>query len=800
MAHMDTASRVCYEFGPFRIDPDHEVVLRDGQPVAITPKAFEVLLELVRRDRDVVSKDDLMQAVWPDRIVEEANLSQCVFLLRKLLGDTHEDRRYIVTLPGRGYRFAAPVRIVLPEAGRGMTEPEPSVAQVVVQTAPAIAAESGEPPITHAQPWFWKWWLALPASVVVFAVVAGSAWLLRGIARPHVTLGAADPVVVADFVNTTGDPVFDGTLQQGLAVQLQQSPALSLISQDRIQLTLRRMRQPANVALTPPLAREVCERTASAVVLDGSIARLGSAYVLGLQARDCQTGKVLDEEQTQAARKEDVLKALDAVAIGFRNHIGESLTTIAQHHTPLAEATTPSLEALKAYSEGWRVHYSSGPVAAIPLFQRAIALDPQFAMAYAALGRMYGDLGTAALSAQSTRAAWQLREHTSDQERFFIDASYQLQVTGNLQAARQVCEAWVRDYPTAVVPRGFLAGIVDAVSGERRKALAQAKQIVAMDPDFVVGYTILAYAYTDLGSFPEAETTLRRAARRGLAMPDLTELEYDLAFLQSDQAGMARVAANQDIADVRDGMLYHQSLALGYSGRMREASALSAQAIALATQDSQRERAALFQSGSALMKAFYGDAALARQDAEQALSLSNERDAEFGAAFALAMAGDVQKAGQLAGDLETRYPEDTSVRFSYLPALRAQLALDAGQPGRAIELLQVAVPYDLGHTRSSTHGMFGSMYTVYVRGESYLAERDGVSAAAEFRKILDRPGVVISDPVGVFARLQLARAYAMQGDAARAKTAYHDLQAVWKNADQGLLIVRDAAVENARLH
>lgn len=792
---MDTASRVCYEFGPFQIDPDREVMLRDGQPVAITPKAFEVLLELVRRDRDVVPKDELMQAVWPDRIVEEANLSQCIFLLRKLLGDTCEERRYIVTLPGRGYRFAAPVRTVVRDDQRE-DAPHPPAAEAGSTDVAVTAYENAQRETGRRRAMPWKF--VLPAGLAVVAFTFGLALVLW---RPvQANLHSADPLLVADFTNTTDDAVFDDTLRQGLAVQLQQSPSLRLISDDRVQRALRLMGQPADVALTPALAREVCERANGGIVLDGSISRLGSSYVLGLQARDCQTGKVLDEEQIQSAGKEGVLKALDAVATGFRNHIGESLATIAQHNIPLVDATTSSLEALKAYSEGWKVQYASGSAAAIPLFQRAVALDPQFAMAYASLGRMYGDLGAAALSTQSTHEAWQLRAHTSDQERFFIDASYQLQVTGNLQAAQPICEAWIRTYPAAVLPHAFLAGIIYPVSGERRKALAQAKQVVALDPDFVSGYAILAYAYTDLGAYPDAEVTLRLATQRGLAMPDLTELAYDLAFLQSDQAGMARAAANPDAADVRDWMLYHQALALGYTGRLREARVLSEQAVALATQGSQRERAALFDSGSALMESFYGNTALARQDAEQALSLSNERDAEFGAAFALALAGNVQKAGELADDLSARYPEDTSVHFSYLPALRAQLALDRRQPDKAIELLQVAAPYDLGHPRSSMHGMFGATYTVYVRGEGYLAKRNGAAAAAEFRKILERPGVIISDPVGALARLQLARAYVMQGDAVNAKIAYRDLHTVWKNADQNLPVVRGAAAENARLH
>lgn len=783
---MNTAPKIVYAFGPYRLDPDQERLLRDGQPVAVTPKAFEVLLALVRRSREVVSKDELMRMVWPHTVVEEANLSQSIFMLRKALGDTSGMRHYIVTLPGRGYRFAEPVREITPnddDAERSRWQP---TAAPVLDRA-VVSSPRG------------RWKYALVLGVALIALLIGAAILVRTY-RPAM-LATADPVLVADFVNRTGDPVFDETLRQGLAVQLQQSPLLSLISQDRIQQTLRMMDRPADVPLTPALAREICERTSSSIVLDGSIAKLGSAFVVGLQARDCASGKVLDTEQAQAMKREDVLGALDEIAGKFRSRIGESGAMIARHNTPLTEATTASLAALKAYSQAVRVQAAAGSAAALPLFERAVAIDPDFAMAHALLGRVYGDLGDSARAMHSTGEAWRLRSHSSDAERLFIEASYQLEVTGNMGAARRVCESWIRTYPRAMIPQAFLAGIVEPVFGNYRAAVAHAREAIARDPDFVIGYGILAYGYQYQGDLAGATRSLDMAAARKLSTPELVLQRYDIAFLRGDQREMDRQASMaKDLSGAEDWMAFHQALALAYRGRVRQADVLSEQATALAMLASQSERAGLFKAGAAWRAALFGDVSDAQRDARAALELSNNRYVEFGAAFALALAGDAAQARALAADLWARFPGDTTVRFSQLPALYAQLAIDGGKPAQAIEALRIATPYEFGAPRSSMHGSFGALATVYVRGEAYLALHRGADAAAEFRKVLAHPGVVGSDPVGALARLQLARAYAMEGDEGKAQDVYRELEALWHGADAGTPAVRQAAAENARLH
>lgn len=631
---------------------------------------------------------------------------------------------------------------------------------------------------------------ALTAALAVFL----AAYLLFHRATPRLT--NKDTIVLADFTNTTGDPVFDGTLSQGLAVQLQQSPFLSLVPRERIQHLLRLMGRPADARLTPDLAREICQRTGSAAVLEGSIASLGSQYVLGLSAQACRTGEILDREQFQVAKKEEVLAALGQAASRFRTRAGESLASVGRYDTPLAEATTPSLEALKAYSTGLKVLYSIGSAAAVPFFRNAVEIDPNFSMAHAWLGRMYGDLGEFDLSAGSTRAAYRLRDRASDRERFFIAASYDLQVTGNLEKAQQTCQAWVQAYARDIIPHAMLSGIIYPSFGEYERAVEEARRAIGLDPDFAVGHAILAFAYQELDRVADSETALRRALERKLEIPDFTVQRFDLAFLRGDDAAMERLAA----LDRRDSgseawITDHEAFVLAYRGRLRQAELKQKRAAELARQTGERERAAQFEAGAAVWKALFGDAAEARRGAAAALSLSKARDVEYGAAFALALSGNAAHAKALANDLARRFPEDTSVKFSYLPVLHALLVIGHNQPAKAVELLQTAVRYELGTPRSSMHAFFGALYPVYVRGLAHLAGGDGPNAAVEFQKILDHRGIVISDPLGAVARLQLARAYALSGNQARAKSAYEDLFALWKDADPDLPILEAARRE-----
>ena len=640
------------------------------------------------------------------------------------------------------------------------------------------------------------WKVIVPAAIALLTLSVSGYFYFH----PKPKLTDKDTIVLADFTNSTGDPVFDGALRQGMAVQLEQSPFLSLISENRIQNALRLMGQPADAPLTPETAGEICERTGSAAVLDGSIASLGSQYVLGLRAKACGTGDVIAEEQVQAARKEDVLNALGQVATKLRGRVGESLATVEKHNTPLAEATTPSLEALKAYSEGWKVLSSNGPAAALPHFKRATEIDPQFAMAYSNLGNMYTNIGENDLSVEYTSKAYQLRDRVSDAEKFFITVHYHLDVTGNMEKAQQTCEAWAQTYPRAMPPHGILSGTIYPVLGRYEKAVEEGKKAIELDPDFGIAYNVLADSYQALDRLAAAENTLQQASDRKLEIPDLLVDRYEIAFLKADRAGMERVSAqSQGKSGTEDVISNQEAFALAYTGHLQQATSKSQRAVHLAQQSSEQERAALFETGAALREAFFGNTSAAKQSATTVLELSMGRDVEYGAAFALALSGDSSRPQKLAEDLERRFPEDTAVKFNYLPALRGLLALNDSEPAKAIELLKIAAPYELGSPPSTFYGFFGCTYPVYVRGEAYLAAHQGAEAATEFQKILDHPGIVVSDPIGVLAHWRLGRAYAMQGDTAKAKAAYQDFLTLWENADSDIPILKQAKTEYANL-
>ena len=768
-----------YLFGPFKVDPEKEVLSREGVPVPLTPKAFQILLVLLRRAPEAVTKDELMRAVWPDTFVEEANLSRNIFLLRKALGESPQDHRYVLTLPGRGYRLAEAVRTSVAEAETGIA-PAP---HVVPSSTTRESARTGS----------WRW-AAIAAALLL--VVSGAAYWSRLYGAP--VLNARDTVVLADFANSTGDQVFDETLRQGLAVQLEQSPFLSLTSEERIHQALRSMGQAPDAALTSTVALGVCQRTSSTAVLEGSIARLGSDYVLGLRLRNCRTGDVLRESQAQARQKEDVLSALSAMSRDFRKQIGESGATLQKFDTPIADATTPSFEALKAYSTGLKILYSSGSAAALPFFQHAIEIDPKFAMAHAFLGRMYGDLGEFDESAASTAQAYALRDHTSEHERFLIASSYHLQVTGNLEKAAQGLQVWEQTYPRDPIPHGFLSGIIYPNFGRFREAVTESRLAIDLDPTFGIGYAIRAYALASLDRFDEAGDVLRAADARGIHIPDFAVERYDLAFLEEDEAALRTAAAAASVEPGADAWVTnHQAFVAAYHGRMRDAHRFNERAVALAEQVGEHERAAQSAAGEAVRDAFIGDLSAARTSAETALARSRDRDVEYGAALALAISGDVPRASALLADLEKRFPEDTSARFNYCPSIRAAIALQRGNPAAAIDALQVNVPYELGAPRSSQHAFFGALYPVYLRGEAYLALKKGPEADVEFQKIIAHRGIVISDVIGALAHLQQARARALSNDRAGARTAYQAFFDLWKDADPDLPILADARAELA---
>jgi len=787
-------------FEDFELDLRSYQVRRSGRTLRLERIPMEVLFLLVQRPGQLVTREEIIEKLWGKNVFLDTDnaINTAIRKTRQVLKDDPEQPRFIQTVTGRGYRFIGQIsEVVVPEVKASDQEqtassPSPSAA---TRSAPmTIGATPASTSIGKRRK------VIVPAIVAVLALSVGGYFYFRR--TPKLT--DKDTIVLADFSNTTGDSVFDGTLRQGLAVQLEQSPFLSIISEQRIQQVLKLMGKPADARLTPEFAREICERTASAAVLDGSIASLGGQYVLGLRAEDCRTGDVLAEQQVQAARKEDVLNALGQIASKFRSRVGESLTTVKKYDVPLAEATTPPLEALKAYSAGWQVASSTGSAAAVPFFSRAIEIDPNFASAYAALGRMYGDIGESVLSAQNTNQAYQLREHASDQERFFISLTYELQVTGNLEKAQQICDLWVRAYPRASLPHGLLAGGIYPSIGKREESVEEAKIALGIDPDSSIGYSLLAGGYLALERTAEAEKTLQRASERKLDIPDFYVQRYVIAFLKGDRTGMEREAAlPREKPGADDWMSNAEGFVSAYSGHLQEARKMSRRAADLARKAERRDTEALYEADAAMREALFGNVSTARQRALDPLALSKSRDAEYEVAFELAFSGDVSRSQELTEDLSRRYPEDTMVRFTYAPTIRALVALNHNQPSKAVELLQTTISYEGGTPLEGGSEFLlgaGSFYPAYVRGLAYLAAHQGAEAAAEFQKILDHRGVVLCDPIGVLAHLQLGRAYALSGEKTRAKSAYHDFLTFWKDADPNIPILKRAQTEYASLN
>ena len=760
-----------YEFGPFRVDPDKQLLLREGEPVALTPKSFQILLVLIRQNKQIVTKDDLMKAVWPDTFVEEANLSRNIFMLRKALGDNAQDR-YIVTVPGQGYRLAEDVQLV-PERELSVVAASRTRMQVEVK-------ESGSPR------WLWLGALAL----VVVAIVAAWAFTHR---KPVLT--EKDTVVVADFVNTTGDPVFDGTLQQGFAVQLEQSPYLNLVPEDRIRGTLKMMGKDPETKVVGETAREVCERTGAAAVLEGSIAGLGTQYVLGMRAKNCQNGAVIDNQQVQLARREDVLKALTEVASRFRSKIGESLSSIQQHNTPLEEATTPSLEALKAYNTAMDIGLTKGFGAGVPLLKHAIELDPNFALAYAHLGLWYNSIGELLLAKECNAKAYELRNRVSERERFFITAVYERDSTGNLEKSLETLNAWATVYPRDFIPHGLLSGFASQGLGRYEDSIVESRRSLEVDPDRGPPYVNRAFSYLYMGKLDEADASAAEALNKGFQLPELYLARYHVAALRNDKAGMERAAIPAGVPQ-QDWMMHAQALFAARQGELETARRTSERAVSIALAENQKETAASYEAAEAVYEAFYGDTGLAKHSADAALKLSSGRDVVYAAAFALARAGEYSRAEALAVDLSKRFPEDTSVQFSYLPTLRALFALHRNEPAKAVEELEPAVQQEYAQTGVSFFAFFGNLYPTYVRGQAYVAQKNYPAAIAEFQKIVDHPGLVLSDPMGVITRVELARAYAAMGDKTKTAEMYKQVVEMWKEADKNPVIdqVKNEAV------
>ena len=783
---MSAETKVLYEFDKFRCDPREHLLLCHGKPVSLSPKSFEILVALIRSNGRLLKKDELMHQVWPDSFVEEANLTVNISALRKALGETSGGQQYIETVPKLGYRFVVPIAEHRQDSKPGPLAPTFAVERIVEKEDSSL----GVTPAPKVSARFRRWLLA--GAPLLFIAILVSVL----VSSRHAALTDKDSVVLADIANKTGDPIFDDALRQGLSSQLEQSPFLNLLSDERIAQTLSLMAQPKDSRLTYDLAREVCQRTASAAVLDGTIAQVGTQYLLTLKAVNCSSGDSLGSAEAQAADKNHVLDALGKVASEIRSKLGESLASVQKYDAPAESVTTPSLEALKAYSLGYQAMVVKSKYAdAIPLFQRAISLDPNFAMAYARMGTCYSDLNETVRSAENVSKAYALRNRVSEREKFYIASHYEMFVTGNLEAARKVYELSAQTYPrdTRLGNLGFLYSEL----GDYDKALAEYKEDLKLNPEQGDPYADLASAYLQLNRLDEAQATAREAQAHDLDVPEIDLNLYWVDFLRHDIGGMEREAAGlMGKPGDEDQMLNYESDTALYGGQLIKARALARRAIESAQKAEETEAAALYQADAAVREALVGNPDFAKHQALAALALSDGRDAEGLSAIALGLAGDPTRATRLADDLGKRFPENTIVQCNYLPTVHAAALLRSGDASKAIDSLAAAAPCELG-TNFVTLSF--ALYPVYVRGEAYLAAKQGTAAATEFQKILDHPGLVRSEPIGVLAHLQLGRAYALSGDTDKARSAYSDFFALWKAADSEIPILKEAKSEYLKL-
>jgi DNA-binding winged helix-turn-helix (wHTH) protein/tetratricopeptide (TPR) repeat protein len=764
-------------FGSFEADLKEEKLTKRGYRIRLQEQPFRILVVLLEHPGQLVTREEVRQKLWShDTFVKfDDALNTSMRKLREALNDSVHNPRFLETVRGQGYRFLAPIA----------WQPEP---QVVV---PITSRVRGNPYV----------WLAA-ALIVAGAAVAGY-WK---VSRPLSRITPQDTIVLADFANSTGDAIFDDTLKTAVSISLRQSPFLKVLSDSEVANTMQQMTRPANTNLTPEVARELCQRAGGKVYLAGSIASLGSEYVLGLRAVNCQSGDTVAQQQVTASSKENVLDALGKAASKLRGELGESLATVQKFDVPMARATTSSLEALKVYSLGLRAFIKNGPAAALPYDQRAVQLDPNFALGYDQLGLDYADLNQVGRASENFTKAFQLREHASEWERLAIGADYYLNATGELDKAAQTYEEWIKSYPRDDEPYSSL-GIVYASRGQYEKATEITTQALRLEPSLGAYANLASYALA-LQRFDEVRRITHEAQARKMDVFLFRSALYTLAFIGADSAAMAE--QQQWFAGKPEENL---GLALAsdtaaFGGQLGKAREFTKRAVDAAIRADSQESGAIWQANAALQEAAYGNATWARQSAARALKLAPaSKGVAVEAALAFAMAGDTARAESLAQDLNKRLPLDTQMQLLWLPAIQAQLALDRKDVADVLNAPQAASPIELGQI------LFGAnvscLYPVYVRGNVYLAAGQGGAATVEFQKILDHGGIVWNCWTGALAHLGLARAKALEvrtsrgadADAARvqALAAYKDFLTLWKDADPDIPVLIAAKAEYAKL-
>jgi DNA-binding winged helix-turn-helix (wHTH) protein/tetratricopeptide (TPR) repeat protein len=779
---MNREATLFYTFGPFRFDPRERLLLHEGRPVALPPKVIETLFLLVQSAGHLVTKDELMKKVWPDAFVEDGNLNKSVSTLRKVLRRFDCGQEYIETVPKRGYRFLVAVNEIQ-EIGPG---PYPAVQEADRKVPP----DQGER----------KRWSLLVSTAVLIAALTSVAFVVHRPAR----FGEKDTIVIADFINTTEENVFDVSLQQALETELAQSPFINVLPQESARETLLYMGRSPEDRITAATAKEICERRALKAMLSGSISSLGRNYIIGLEVRSCRTGDLLAEQQVQVQGKEEVLHGLDKAVSSLRAQLGESLTSIRNFDSPIDQATTPSLEALHAYSLAQRQRARGVDYEAIPFLKTAIELDPNFAMANATLGVMYDHLGddvsvpsngigpiqdarSSAINYLSK--AFELRDRVSQKERFYISAHYYEGVTHELDKQNEIYELWKQIYPQDPVPYTNL-GANFADIGNYEAAADNAAEAVRLAPNNAFPYAALANAYLGLDQLREAKAVCEKAVQKRLDGRGIQWLIYEIAFAQNDVATMQRQLEWAKINGEAQGSFVFEGSRAAHSGKLREARQLfdASRRTADAMHDSQTALSVSIRQALIEVQLGYPQRVNDPVGRRNEVVAPPERET---LALALALAGRADRAQELIDLSLKRFPQDTFLKNVLAPSVRAAIEINQHNASRAVDVLWSAAPYELGRN--------AALLPIYLRGKAYLELRHGKEAAVEFQKIIDHPSIAPFSLVHVLALPGLADAYALQGDIARSRAVYQQFFDSWKDADVEIPILEQAKANYAKL-
>jgi DNA-binding winged helix-turn-helix (wHTH) protein/tetratricopeptide (TPR) repeat protein len=789
---MDSSAQrgLVYRFGVFEVLTESRELLRHGHRVKLQDQPFQLLLLLLENPGEIVSRELLQQRLWPGNTFVEfgQSLGTAVTKLRQALGDDADNPRFVETVPRRGYRFIAPVdRRDAFDANLFESSSRPRVVVDESQKVPFNA--SSLPSISRGRPVIW---LAIVAAGLIGFFVAYSIHRRNAFA-----LSPKDTIVLADFENTTEEPVFNDSLRQGLIVGLAQSPVIHVLSDRNSTVIFRQMGHAPDTRMTGQVAVELCRRVGGKAEVQGSISSLGTSYLVALAAIRCDTGKPIAREEVEALQREDVVGALGKATAQLRARLGESLPSIRKYNAPLEQATTSSLEALKAYGEALSTWDAKGDMASLPFFKKAIALDPNFAMAYGGLATVYNNLGETGLATEDTTKAYKLRDRVTESERGSIDARYYLYVTGEVDKAALTYQALAQDYPDSAGSFNHL-GTTDLKLGRNDQAVESFRKAILLDATRATTYANLAVSLLRANKMRDAIAVLGQAEKRNLHTDYLLQVNYWVGFLKDDHEGIAHIVQqSSQVTGARELLLSERANTESYHGRFEAARELSNAAADQMKNDGDKESAARCLAQAAVREAEVGYAGSARLLMEQADKMSDDKTIVTLSALVTALTGDSKRAAKMIERLDDQHPQDTFLQSYWLPIIRAEIELGQGRGEKAITLLAPTGPFDFAVPGEFTTS---SLYPAYVRGQAYLGVGNGNKATAEFEKVINNPGMVLNLPLGSLAYLGRARALVLAGRPSDAADTYREFFRLWKGADSNTPTLLRAHEEFDRLN